>query len=82
MRLILQLQRINPDGYNIHPAVTDAITHVGALADTDVKADGSSDKARVPVNLGSYKAPKKMKQASNFIPWSEDCLLQWVGRGK
>lgn len=39
------------DGFAISPALADAMTHLGAIADTD--APGGS--ARVPVSLGAYK---------------------------
>ena len=49
------LQVSHSDGYWTHPALLDAATHFGAVADTDALwRDGVPAAARVPVGLGVY----------------------------
>lgn len=37
-------------GYQVHPCLTDAVTHLGAILDTD-----RAEAAKVPVTLSLYK---------------------------
>ena len=66
-----RLQAAHGDGYWTHPALLDAATHLGAVADTDaVWRDGVPAAARVPVGLGAYTValPSPALVWRNYMP--------------
>ena len=62
------LQDASNQGYHMHPALTDAVTHLGAFKDTDRSPDGTAASARVPVALSLYKATMLKKHVGKSDP--------------
>ena len=52
----------------MHPALTDVVTHLGAVKDTERDSEGSAGVARVPMALGLYKAMMPNKHVKIFPP--------------
>lgn len=52
----------------MHPALTDAVTHLGAFKDTDRSPDGTAASARVPVALSLYKPTMLKKHVRRSDP--------------
>ena len=51
----------------MHPALTDGVTHLGAVKDTDRNSAGNAGVARVPMALGLYKARKLKRPVRPFV---------------
>ena len=59
------LQAAKMDGFAVQPQVVDAVTHLGAILDTDL-VDGASSLAKVPVALGAYKPIPQLQVIASF----------------
>lgn len=56
------IQGTHNRGFHIHPSLTDALTHLGAILDTD-----KLEAARVPHTLGLYRPVRLKKHVSNHV---------------
>ena len=75
------MQPASGDGYWTHPALLDAATHFGAVADTDaVWREGVPAVARVPVGLGAYAValPTSALVRQPSTIWAS-CRRLWCG---
>ena len=50
----------------MHPALTDVVTHLGAVKDSDRDSTGNAGVVRVPLALGLYTASTLNKHVSTF----------------
>ena len=61
------MQEAAADGFVVQPSITDAVTHLGAILDTDQLQNGVPAPARVPVGLGVYKPQPLGPRVKHFI---------------
>ena len=65
---LFALQEAAADGFDVQPSITDAVTHLGAILDTDELQNRVPAPARVPVGLGVYKPQPLRPRVRRFSP--------------
>ena len=64
------VQDASNKGFHMHPALTDAVTHLGAVKDTERTCGGSAGSSRVPIALDVYRPSMLKKHVSSIYKCS------------